>query len=289
MEAARTAALLGRPVRLVERSAQLGGMLRIAAALPGRERFGLLVEWWERELARLGVEVCLRTEAGAGDLGGDVVLATGSVTSAPSFAIGEGVVVLAAAEFAEVSRVSGPDSPRLGSRLAGLGDATRRWPAPDSRVVSSRLAGSRIPTRGGGACSPRGVAVVVHDPVGDWTGVAVAELLAAAGTTCALVTPDAVAGTQLARTGDLADANARLERAGVQRVLFSRLRSVGGGRAVVEDVHHGATRTLPADLVVDCAHRLPDLTLGGHPRIGDCLAPRTVHEAVREARQAVRC
>jgi 2,4-dienoyl-CoA reductase (NADPH2) len=39
--------------------------------------------------------------------------------------------------------------------------------------------------------------------------------------------------------------------------------------------------------VIDCAHRLPDTSLGGHPRIGDCVAPRTVHEAVREARREV--
>ena len=34
-----------------------------------------------------------------------------------------------------------------------------------------------------------------------------------------LVTPDQVAGTQLSRTGDLAGANARLQRAGVTRAL----------------------------------------------------------------------
>jgi 2,4-dienoyl-CoA reductase (NADPH2) len=237
MEAARAAALLGRPVRLLERADRLGGSLRLAAALPGRERFGLLVAWWERELARLGVDVRLSTVAAQGDLVGDVVLATGSVPSEPSFAVAADALVLPAAEFLAAPRLEGP--------------------------------------------------VVVHDPIGDWTGVGVAELVAAAGLSCALVTPDAVAGTQLGRTGDLADANARLERAGVERVLFSRLESVGGGTAVAADVHHGGRRELPATTVVDCAHRLPDTTLRGR-RIGDCMAPRTVHEAVREARAVVR-
>ncbi|MET0188219.1 MAG: hypothetical protein ABW212_04415, partial [Pseudonocardia sediminis] len=138
----------------------------------------------------------------------------------------------------------------------------------------------------------RGVppAVVVVDPVGDWTGVGVAEQLAAAGVACALVTPDAVAGDQLGRTGDLADANARLERAGVTRVLFSTLRSVTGGTARVEDVHTGAARDIPCDLVVDCSARLPEDTLwraAPHRlRAGDAVAPRTIAEAVREGRRA---
>ena len=55
---------------------------------------------------------------------------------------------------------------------------------------------------------------VVHDPVGGPVGVAVAEHLAAAGRPVAIVSPDPVIGTLLALTGDLADASARLQRAG---------------------------------------------------------------------------
>ncbi|GAA4540983.1 FAD-dependent oxidoreductase [Pseudonocardia xishanensis] len=270
MEAARTAALLGRPVRLVERADRLGGALWLAAALPGRARFGLLVEWWERELARLGVEVCLGREMRREELVGDVVLATGSAPSPPTFASDPDVRVLPAAEF-------------LAGAATGAGAGGR------GGGESAQRSGSGGTVLAGGPGLPAGAAVVVHDPLGDWTGVGVAELVAAGGLRCALVTPDAVAGTQLARTGDLADANARLERAGVERVLFSRLESVGRGAALVRDVHHGATRELPATVVIDCAHRLPDTALGGHPRIGDCVAPRTVHEAVREGRRVVGC
>jgi len=69
--------------------------------------------------------------------------------------------------------------------------------------------------------------VVVHDPVGGPVGVAVAEWLAAAGRSVALVTPDPVVGTLLSRTGDLAPANTRLQRAGVRRELRALLRAVG--------------------------------------------------------------
>ena len=70
--------------------------------------------------------------------------------------------------------------------------------------------------------------VVVHDPVGGPIGVGVAEWLAGAGLTVALVTPDQIAGTLLSLTGDLADANTRLQRAGVRRELRALLRGVQG-------------------------------------------------------------
>jgi 2,4-dienoyl-CoA reductase (NADPH2) len=249
LEAARAAALDGHRVRLVERSAVLGGALRLAAAVYGRARMGVLIPWWERELARLGVEVSLGVEAGLDDLDAaeTVVLATGSVPSAPAFASAPSVRVLPAAEF-------------------------------EAEVLAGR------------PVLPAGAAVVVHDPIGDWTGVGIAEQVAAGGVACSLVTPDAVAGTQLGRTGDLADANARLERAGVRRELFSRLRSVAGGVATIEDVDTGEARGIPGTLVIDCAHRLPEDTLWrARPdlvRVGDCVAPRTVAEAVREGRRA---
>ena len=131
---------------------------------------------------------------------------------------------------------------------------------------------------------------VVHDRVGDWTGVGVAEQLAAGGRVVNLVTPDPVAGTQLAITGDLAPANARLERAGVRRELLAELVAVTGGRALLRHVWTGAEREIPCAVVVDCGHRLPEDALWrARPhlvRAGDCVAPRTLHEAVREGRRA---
>jgi 2,4-dienoyl-CoA reductase (NADPH2) len=70
-----------------------------------------------------------------------------------------------------------------------------------------------------------------------------------------------VAGTQLSRTGDLAGANVRLQRAGIRRELRALLRAVGGGRAVLEDVWTGARREIGCAVLVDCAHRLPEESL----------------------------
>ncbi|MFD2418810.1 mycofactocin system FadH/OYE family oxidoreductase 1 [Amycolatopsis pigmentata] len=138
-----------------------------------------------------------------------------------------------------------------------------------------------------GAALPEGP-VVVADPVGDAVGVGVAELLASQGRRTAIVSQDPVVGTQLALTGDLADANARLQRAGVTLAKRSRLREVHSGHVVLEDVFTAERREVEAAVVVHCGHRLPDETLArpGTLRAGDCVAPRTIHEAILEGRRA---
>jgi 2,4-dienoyl-CoA reductase (NADPH2) len=98
-----------------------------------------------------------------------------------------------------------------------------------------------------------------------------------------------VAGTQLSLTGDLADANARLQRAGVTRELRSLLREAGSGRVLLEDVWTGARREISCAVLVDCGHRAADESLyrPDRPalRAGDCIAPRTMLEAVLEGRR----
>jgi mycofactocin system FadH/OYE family oxidoreductase 1 len=140
----------------------------------------------------------------------------------------------------------------------------------------------------GAAILPEGP-VVVHDPVGGPIGVAVAEWLAGEGRDVALVTPDQIAGNLLSLTGDLADANTRLQRAGVRRELRAVLRGVGEGRARLEDVWTGEQRGVPCAAIVDCSHRLPDeelyLSRPGTLRAGDCVAPRGVLAAVLEGRR----
>ncbi|GAA2359585.1 FAD-dependent oxidoreductase [Saccharopolyspora halophila] len=128
--------------------------------------------------------------------------------------------------------------------------------------------------------------VLVFDPVGDAVGVGIAELLAGRGSATAIVTQDQVVGTQLAITGDLADANARLQRAGVALQKRSLLREVHADHVVLEDVFTAERREVPAATVVHCGHRLPDTSLPAERRAGDNVAPRTVHEAILEGRRA---
>lgn len=57
LEAARVAALRGHEVTLFEARDELGGGLELWARLPGREFYRHAIDWWRRELARLGVTV----------------------------------------------------------------------------------------------------------------------------------------------------------------------------------------------------------------------------------------
>jgi len=65
MESARTAALMGHEVTLFEAGSRLGGSLIAAAIPPNKEKIGWLIEWYERQLKHLGVNIRLDTEADA--------------------------------------------------------------------------------------------------------------------------------------------------------------------------------------------------------------------------------
>ncbi|MGW4591000.1 mycofactocin system FadH/OYE family oxidoreductase 1 [Amycolatopsis thermoflava] len=230
LEAARVLALRGFDVELTERDDRLGGMARVAARLPGRDRLGRLVDWLEGEVRRLGVRISTGVEAVGAD-GRPVVVATGSRPGPRDYSVEGGRVL----------------------------------------DVTAVLGGAELPD------GP----VVVHDPLGDWTGAAVAESLAD-GCAVTIVSPDPVIATQVR---DVAAVNARLQRAGVEPAKRSRLRVARRDHVVVEDVLTGECRELPCAAVVHCGHRLPEAVLPG-VAVGDAVAPRTIHEAVLDGRRA---
>ncbi len=252
LEAARVLAGRGHQVRLAERGPALGGMLTTAAAVHGRHRLGVAVDWWRRELAMLDVMVSLGHEVSPAEVddafaqGMPVVLATGSVPGPRNYRIAPGAHVVEAADLVDLASSGALDQ------------------LPEGRAV-------------------------VFDPIGGPVGVGVAELLAANGRPTSIVTQDQIAGSQLALTGDLAEANSRLQRAGVHRELRSLLREAASDHVLLEDRWTGEQRTADCGFVVHCGHRLPDEALYLHRpgtlRAGDCVAPRTVLEAVLEARR----
>jgi 2,4-dienoyl-CoA reductase (NADPH2) len=61
MEAARALAHAGAAVTLYEAGSRLGGQFRMAARIPGKQVYARTAEYFEAELARLGVEVALET------------------------------------------------------------------------------------------------------------------------------------------------------------------------------------------------------------------------------------
>jgi hypothetical protein len=100
------------------------------------------------------------------------------------------------------------------------------------------------------------------------------------------VTQDHIAGNELSRSGDLAPANVRLAQARVRIERRSLLRSVHAGSVDLEDRFSGQHRSIECAAVVDCGFRLPDAPMEtADHRAGDCVAPRTVYEAILEARR----
>jgi mycofactocin system FadH/OYE family oxidoreductase 1 len=142
--------------------------------------------------------------------------------------------------------------------------------------------------RRGAAALPDAGDVVLFDPIGGPIAIALAEEL---GERAVLITQDLIAGNELSRTGDLAPANVRLAQGGVRvekRSLLRAVRTAPDGVDVhLDDRFTGARRVLRAAAVVDCGFRLPaPVADDGALRAGDCIAPRTVHEAVLEGRRA---
>jgi mycofactocin system FadH/OYE family oxidoreductase 1 len=261
LECARVLAARGASVRVVDAAERAGGMLPVVAA--GRETFGDLGDWLVSECNRLGVVVALGSRLEPDDIraalssGQSVVLATGSRSPAPRYQVDPGAKVVTAAD---------------------LLDAASRGALSDVLGPGSR--------------------VLVNDPVGGPVGVAVVELLARHGHQVRILTQDQIVGTGLSLSGDLADANTRLQQAGVDRVLSSVLRAVTVEGAVIEQRWTREQHVMPTDLVVDAGHRIAeeylydaliaaDASLRDElVRAGDCVAPRTVHEAILEGRRA---
>ncbi|HEX7442858.1 MAG TPA: mycofactocin system FadH/OYE family oxidoreductase 1, partial [Acidimicrobiales bacterium] len=248
LECARVLALRGHRVRVLERAGQSGGALRAAAVGPGRGRLADLADWLATECARLGVIVETDREATADDL--DAARRDGAA------------VVLATG-----GRPTASTLPTDGS-VPVVDAATALAGEPDALAAGP---------------------VVVHDTVGGPIAVGVAEWLAASGREVSFVTADQIAGTLLSLTGDLADANTRLQRAGVRRELRSLVRRIEDGRVHLEDPWTGEVRDVAAAVLVSCTHRQADedlyLERPGTPRAGDCVAPRTVLDAVVEGRR----
>ncbi len=281
LECARVAAARGHRVRLVERSSGLGGSVRTAAAGSGRSRLALIADWLEAECRRLGVTIETSSEIEPGlveRIAGDhaVVLCTGARPGLRP--------------YAGTSPPSTGGAPARGSGGASSSGSSGVvvWSASDLLATERRSPTGTV--RGLDAALPEGP-VVVWDPVGGPVAVSIAELLASRGRQVTLVCPDFTVGTQLSLTGDLAPANTRLLQAGVALVKRSVLRSLGTTGVVVEERYTGLTTVIACAALVDCGTLLPDDALWRatgerHPRAGDAVAPRTIHEAILEGRRA---
>ncbi len=207
---------------------------------------GPLVAWQLAELARLGVEVRLGVDA-ADLLGGT----------------------------ADQASAMPPVVLQCTGAQPGVAPFTIAADATVVDIAALRLGDLSLPDSG---------AVVLFDPIGGPIAVALAEEL---GERAVLVTQDNIAGNELSRTGDLAPANVRLQQRQVRIERRALLRHVAADHVRLEDRYSGEERLLDCVAAVDCGFREPAPPLQGAAlAAGDCVAPRTVHEAVLEGRRA---
>ena len=250
LEAARTAALRDRQVILYEREATLGGTVALAARGPGRSELQLITGYLQSEVERLGVELRTGVEVTAA-----LILAQQPHT----------VIVATGAHMAPgLLPIPGHDLPHV----------------TDVRRV---LAGELL----------EGQRVVVIDETSSHGVLSAVEMLAMAGKSVELVTGDFYAGRDLVPTHDIVLWKQRVLAHGVIITPHTSVVRIEPGQVIVVDRFAEGERALPADAVVLGTYERPSQELymalkGRVPRlfrIGDCVAPRRIEQAILEGRQ----
>ncbi|HEY9307372.1 MAG TPA: hypothetical protein VIP82_06165, partial [Microbacterium sp.] len=243
----------------VERADELGGQLRLARRVPGRESVGLLVDDLERDLAAVGVTVRLGVEADA-----DLLRAEGA----------DGIVVATGA-IAPVTT-----SLALGGAYAG------GFPAEGTTDAFAAVAPA--------AEVPLGRRIAVVDADGTAYAAGIVLTLLERVDELELVTPFE---TVFPHIGAGFDRPLLLERLGAhggfQRRPAHLVERIEPGAVTVRDTLTGAVEMIPGvDAVVAIEPRasvgIPGsiMDTSAAPRvvtIGDAFAPRTIDAAVFEA------
>ena len=250
LEAARTAALRGREVVLYERDAVLGGTVALAAKGPGRGELQLITDYLMSELERLEIEVHTGVEVTA-----EMILSKGphTVIIATGAHTGSGLL------------------PILGHDLPHVTDIRRV------------LTGEPV----------EGQRVVVVDETDSHGVLSVVEMLASAGKNVEVVTEDFYAGRDLVATHDLVLWKQRVLPHDIVVTPHTTVVRIEPGKVIVVDRFAEGERELPADVVVLGTYERPSqdlyMALKGHVqslfRIGDCVAPRRIEQAILEGRR----
>lgn len=204
LEAARVAALRGHDVTIYEKSDTVGGSLALAAHADFASGLGDLVQWWEHELATLGVQVVLSHEVQPeGDevsQADAVVVAVGATTLLPSIDGIDGAHVLGIEDY-QSGKPVGDTVVICGGSLAGVNAALelarndkhvtivemRQTLAPDLLEVN-RIALLRELTRAG-VTQLTGAVVVGIEEHGVTVRLASQDDIVAANTIAAETTP----------------------------------------------------------------------------------------------------
>jgi len=251
LEAARVAALRGHRVVLFEREAEVGGQVLIAARAPARAEYAGILHFLARQVDKLSVDCRLRVEASA-----EAILA-----EAPD------AVIVATGSHPHVPPLPGLDGKHV---------------VTDRDVLLGRAS--------------VGERVVLVDDVHTQQGLSVAEHLAERGHRVELISRLLYAGQDVGVTS-IAPLYARLFGKGVVLTPHTELVAVEGSAVVVANTFTRAERRIEAvDTVVlsmgsrstDALYRALKGKVAVLHAVGDCVAPRGIHQAILEGTRVAR-
>jgi N,N-dimethylglycine/sarcosine dehydrogenase len=251
LEAARMAAIRGHRLVLFEKAAELGGQVLLAARAPERAEYAGIARFLAAQVRKLGVDVRLAVDA------------------TPSAVLAErpDAVVIATGSHPFVPPVPGSDGKHV---------------VTDREVLAGE---AKVGTR-----------VVVVDDVHTQEALSTAELLLSQGKRVEVISPLFYVGQDVGVTS-IAPLYRRLFTAGVVLTPGTELRAVEGSTVIVANVYSGLERRIEGvDTVVlaagsrstDALYRALKGQVAELYAVGDCVAPRGVHQALLDATRVAR-
>lgn len=259
LEAARAAAERGHAVVLVEASDRLGGNFRLAGMQPRRAQITDLIDWYERQLEKLGVEVRLNSYMEATDVIAEmadrVILATGSLPPETGFQ----------KAFPHLETLPGIAR----GNVYSIESVMARQVRPGKRVL-------------------------LLDEGGGWRGCGTTWKLAEDGHEVTLITPDSMVGKELQRTAADFPLRKTLGGLGVAFITEASILEWHGDGATVLSHLDDQKRRIDADCLVLATTNVAadwlarELRAAGieFAEIGDGAAPRQAPYAIYEGRKA---
>jgi mycofactocin system FadH/OYE family oxidoreductase 2 len=254
MEAARVAAERGHHVVLFERTSKLGGQVRAAALAPNRAEYGRAINWLSHQIEKLGVGIRFDTDANIKTIFSErpdsVIVATGATPRLPTFPVSNTAMVVTCDD-----------------------------------VLYGKV-----------AIEP-GMRCLVIDDDAHMRGPGAAEALLDAGAKVEIITKEMTVGLDIDPTLKPALFR-RLFEKGVVMSPHTAAAEVRDGSVLVEHIYANSQREIPVDLVVfalggeareelyfELKNEAPELEMR---RVGDCVAPRQLYDALLEATRAAR-
>jgi 2,4-dienoyl-CoA reductase-like NADH-dependent reductase (Old Yellow Enzyme family) len=260
MEAARVAADRGHEVMLFEAAEQLGGQWRLAGLQPSRGQILDHIDWYARELERLGVEIALSTPCtpSAATWADEIVIATGARPSRNGF-----------------------------QRAVPLADRMPGVEAGNFADVTDVLSGALVASG----------EVLLVDDLNDWRGIGTALFLQEQGCTVTIVTSQAVVAGGLFHSAADVPARTRFAKGGgrmLPHTVVTHWRP-SEQRAELRNTLTGEPDVVHADWLVVAEVATPNVEQmtplsQSNPStplhaIGDAVAPRRAVLAIYEGRR----